>query len=146
MGKGYAAMRKQEWPAILDQKIEEFKIAPFVWGECDCLQFVGIVAGCMVDYDLHAKAKYWDYRYSSEEGALKMLADHFDGQMGNVFGTVFEEINPKMAGRGDIAVIEVLGKEICGVIDSSGRNVACKSVEGVLFAPVSKIRKAWRVD
>ena len=139
-------MRKQEWPIILDEKIEEFKDAPFVWGVSDCLQFPGRVAEAMLNYNPYEKAQANLYQYDSEESALKMLSDHFSGKMGNVFGRIFKEINPKFSGRGDIAIVEVKGVEICGVIDSSGRNVACKSIDGILFVPVSKIKEAWRVE
>lgn len=147
MGDGNAKdMRKQEWPKILDQKIEEGKSAPFVWGQCDCLLFAGNTAAAMVDYDLHAKAESDLFKYESEIGAYKMLAKHFDGKMGNVFGKVFEEIPVPMAGRGDLAIVMFEGKEVCGVIDSSGRRVACKALEGVLFVPIADAIKAWRVD
>lgn len=137
-------MRKQNWNAILTDKIEEYKSIPFVWGVSDCLQFSGQVAAAMLDYDPYEKVG--SYHYDSEEAAGQMLQDHFDGDMGNVFSTAFEEIRPRMAGRGDIAIVEFKDTEICGVIDSSGRLVACKSVDGLLFVPMIYIQRAWRVE
>lgn len=145
-GNSEEDMRKQNWPIILNEKIEEAKAAPFVWGVCDCLQFAGNVAAAMLDYDPHAKAEADLYKYDSEIGAYKMLAKHFDSKMGNVFGKVFEEISPAFAGRGDLAIVMFEGREVCGVVDSSGRHVACKALEGILFMPIKSAIAAWRVE
>lgn len=139
-------MRKQNWPLILTDKIEEFKNVPFVWGWSDCLHFAGLVAAAMLDYDPFLKGNAELYKYQSEEEAKKMLDDHFGGSMGNVFSSVFPEIGIRQAGRGDIAIVNLKEVEICGVIDSSGRAVACKSNDGILFVPSSKIVRAWRVE
>lgn len=139
-------MRKQDWPMILSEQIEAYKGLPFVWGVSDCLQFAGRVAGAMLDYDPHEKAEAHLYAYDSEAGAAKMIAKKFKGDMGNVFGKVFPEIAPALAGRGDIVIVDVDGRDTCGIVDSSGRRVACKAKEGVLFAPISKITRAWRVE
>lgn len=139
-------MRKQNWPIILNEKIEEWKDVPFVWGWSDCLHFAGSVAAAMLDYDPHEKIGAEKYIYESEAGAIEMLNKHFGGKMGNVFNRLFAEVRPKKAGRGDIAIVDFLGKEICGIIDSTGRAVAVKSNDGILFIPVNRIKQAWRVD
>lgn len=139
-------MRKQNWPMILTEKIEQFKTHPFVWGETDCLHFACRVASAMLDYDLYETAKASSFLYDTEEGAALMLEEHFNKDMGNVFSSLFDEVSPKLAQRGDVAICEFNGKEICGVIDSSGRSVACKSKDGILFLPISRVARAWRVE
>lgn len=138
-------MRKQNWPVILNDKIEEYKNAPFEWGKVDCLRFAGLISIDILENDPYGTMSE-DFAYTTEEEAKGLLDTHFGGKMANVFGKVFEEVPPKMAGRGDIAVVDVNGVEICGVIDGTGRRVACKAVDGLLFISVKHIVKAWRVD
>lgn len=139
-------MRKENWPMLLNEKIEEFKSTPFIWGESDCLHFACRAAASMLDYDLYEKAEASTFIYDTEEGAALMLEEHFEKDMANVFSSLFDSVPVKLAQRGDIAICDFQGKLICGIFDTSGRTIACKSMEGVLFLPASKAVKAWRVE
>lgn len=147
MGKGESAeMKKQNWPVILSDAIEEWKEKPFVWGASDCVLFTLAIAAAMVDYDLLTKVGFYAHPYNSEESAAEVLAQNYGGTMDGVFSTVFEEKNPKLAGRGDIVIAELDGVGHCGIVDSSGRFAACKAKDGILFVPMSKAVKAWGVE
>lgn len=139
-------MRKENWPKILEQKIQEEVSIPFVWGVSDCLQFPGNVAAAMLDYDVKAKAQAGLYIYDTEGGAKEIIDTVFNGDMGEVFDLVFKRIGINFAGRGDIVLVKFNGVIACGVIDSSGSRAAVKSESGVLFVPSKFWTHAWRVE
>ncbi len=139
-------MRKENWAQILSEKIEKEISTPFAWGVSDCLQFPSNVAAAMLDYDVKAKAQAHLYQYDSEEGARKIINESFNGDMGNVFDLVFNRINLKSAGRGDIVLVNFNDVIACGIIDSTGRRAAVKSEAGILFAPSKSWSHAWRVE
>lgn len=147
MGKGEpAVMRKQNWPIILSNTIEAWKEKPFAWGESDCLRFPFAAAAAMLDYDVYEKIGVEKYPYDSEAGAKAILDQHFGGDVANFISTVFEEKNPRLAGRGDIVTVLHGGVIFCGVVDSSGRFAAVKAEKGILFVPLTQSVKAWGVE
>ena len=147
MGAKVADMRKQEWPKELVDVLEEYKAVAFEWGVSDCLQFSIRCAARLVDYDLVTKMNA-DGRYSTEAQAYEFLASLYGGDMGNIFDGFFNRhITTSFAGRGDIGIAELNGEKICGVVDSSGRWLACKGLNsGVYFLPLKLLVAAWRVE
>lgn len=139
-------MRLENWPTILEEKITEEIESPFTWGVSDCLQFPSNVAAALLDYDLKGKAGAHLYPYDSEAGAKDIIDTFFNGDMGNVFDLALERINLKLAGRGDIVIINFSGKTVCGIVDNTGRRAACRSETGVLFVPSKFWTHAWRVE
>lgn len=139
-------MRLENWPSILAKEIDSAKDSPFVWGVEDCLKFPLNVAGKFLDYCPKAKIGEEKFPYATEEESVEVLKANFGGTMDGVFDRVFARIPPKTAGRGDIIIVDFKGAEICAIIDTSGRMAAGKAMTGVLFVPVSKAIKAWKVE
>lgn len=49
------------------------------------------------------------------------------------------------AGRGDVVLLENEGYPALGVIETSGKRAVSVGVNGIVFLPLSKIIKAWKV-
>jgi len=134
-------MRKENWPSILVAAIDEQKSEKFEWGKSDCLQFASRVAAQLIDHDILSEA---DNRYTDETGAYALLSEM--GGYDGVFGKYFKQREaPRFACRGDIVTVSFNDQNICGIVDASGRMVACKGERGVFYLPFKYITRAWEV-
>jgi hypothetical protein len=52
---------------------------------------------------------------------------------------------PLMAQRGDLCAVLNDGNIIAGIVDLSGRYVACMGETGIIRLPLSAIQRAWRI-
>lgn len=139
-------MRKQGWEKRLSDFLSAEREAPFVWGKNDCIAFAAKAANEVVERDL--MPEFDSYGAYDEKAAQEMLAK-FDGDLCRFFDAHFRRrYNLNFIQRGDIVVIEFRGVRAAGVLDCSGRVIACKTLAGLLHVPLdkNKIVGAWDID
>ena len=108
--------RFENWPVLLGRYINECYGRPFVRGDFDCALFAADAVKIMTGKDFAADFRG---RYKSERGAKLALRKYGAGTLKD---TVSKCLGPpmqniKMAGRGDIALVNYQGSMAIGVID-----------------------------
>lgn len=138
-------MRKQDWEKRLAMYLHSEKETPFVWGQNDCITFSAKAAIAMLEDGQKRLDELNAYNLDSEETAQTIIAEH--GSMEAIFDRHFKRrVNKALMKRGDICMVEFNGVKAAGVLDTTGRKVACKTVAGLIFVPVSKITNIWDIE
>jgi len=157
--------RFETWEQDLAEFLEASANRPFAWGSHDCCLFVSEAIRIMTGTDI-AEIKHWRGNYHDETGAYFTL---FKSMRTRKFRTALERLaeefglvpwsHAALAQRGDVALVQdgaavaaiaadfgppVL-KEALGIVDLSGRWVACLGPEGLTRLPVDRILIAWKV-
>lgn len=131
--------RRDNWPSLLAQFIEQRREEPFAWGVNDCCTFaadwVEVCAG--VDY-----AKAWRGRYVSGLGAARFL-DEAGGVEALVDALGLQRIELQLAGRGDIVAQETGRGMTLGIC--LGVTTAFVAKTGLVFGPIANVKTAWRI-
>jgi hypothetical protein len=131
--------RRDNWPNLLAQFIEQRRDQPFAWGVNDCCTFaadwVQLCTG--VDY-----AQAWRGRYVSGLGAVRVL-DEAGGVEVLVDSLGLNRVTPQLAGRGDIVAQQAGRGVTLGVC--LGVTTAFVAEDGLVFGPLSSVETAWRI-
>ena len=137
-------MRKQNWQSLLSGYLESQADKPFKWGSNDCVLFAAKGANKILTVNLIPAMKSYG-KYNQKEAA-KIIANH-KKSIAHIFDKHFvRRENNNLAMRGDIALVNLDGMEAAGLVDLSGRRVACKGPKGVSFVPVSQIIACWNIE
>jgi hypothetical protein len=130
--------RRDNWPNLLAQFIEQRREQPFAWGSNDCCIFaadwVQLCTG--VDY-----AKAWRGRYSSGLGAVRVL-DEAGGVEALVDLLGLQRVAPQLAGRGDIVAQEAGHGITLGICLGATTVYVAKS--GLIFGSLQSVESAWK--
>jgi hypothetical protein len=127
----------------LFQYLERRDAEPFKWGAMDCCtlaaDWIVEAVGCDVYVDFRG-------RYSTALGAARLFKPL--GGLSTAVSQVmqangFAEIQPNMAQRGDVALVEFEGRHFVGIC--VGLKVALPSAHGVVFTMSATPLKAWRI-
>lgn len=128
----------------------------FSWGSIDCCLFAADAVRAITGVDIadDFRAKYSDQ--ASAFGLIKSVTGgssvvdaiaHCAGKHGLAEWVGAEgQPLPLMARRGDLVAVSNAGRIIAGVVDLSGRAVACMGENGVLREPIPNIVRAWRIE
>lgn len=131
--------RRDNWPDLLAQFIEQRRDQPFAWAQNDCCIFaadwVELCTG--VDY-----AQPWRGRYSSGLGAVRFL-DEAGGVEALVEALGLQRVTPQQAGRGDIVTQEAGRGITLGIC--LGDRTAFVAKSGLVFGPITNVETAWRI-
>jgi hypothetical protein len=132
--------RLEYWPQIL----ADFMAAadrPFEWGAWDCGLFSAACVQAMTGVDIAAEFRG---RYKTAKGARRVMRGTMGEMMTRVAATYgMPEIRPSLAQRGDMVMIDTPDGEALGIC--IGATIACLSPFGLLFLPMTRARRAWRV-
>lgn len=139
---GSRMRRKQRWPSILAEQIEAARDKPFAWGSHDCALWAADVVRAMTGEDIAAayRGAYDDER-SAREAMLRIDGGGLRAIGNRAFGPALN--NVAMAQRGDVALVDVDGREAAGIV--AGPRVAVPGPDGLQFAPLDSIVAAWAV-
>ena len=131
--------RRDNWPNLLAQFIEQRREQPFAWAVNDCCIFAADwVQTCTgVDY-----AQAWRGRYSSGLGAVRFL-DEAGGVEALVDALGLQRVAPQLAGRGDIVAQEAGRGVTLGIC--LGVTTAFVAKTGLVFGPITNVETAWRI-
>ncbi len=137
--------RKQNWPQLLREAIEEKKHSRFQPGTHDCCISACDIVEKMTGVDVAAEFR----GYTDKEGMQATLAEHGGVEM--IAESVMieygcSEIPPSMAQRGDFLLLDMPDGATIANVDLDGvRAVAC-SDRGWQRLPIKGCAKrAWRV-
>jgi len=115
-------------------------LTPFSWGGHDCTLFA---ADCVLALTGTDPAAAYRDNYSSEAGAVAIIAAA-GSLRALVTAAMGMEINPKLAQRGDVVLIEAAGKEALGIC--VGVNLVAATTVGYRSLPMKRAVAAWRVN
>lgn len=134
-------MRYENWPERLNKFISDNNKKPFTWGEHDCCLFAANAIREITGFD-YAEELRGSYSTIKEAvvilnkiGGVKKLASSY----------LSEEINPMMAQRGDLVLIETdeHGETLAICI---GDKCVAPGMTGLQFAKMSTALTAWRIN
>lgn len=132
-------MRLDNWPTLLAAFIESRKDIPFSWGVHDCTLFAADSALAITGID---PAAVYRGTYHDEASATAIItaAGGFRELVNLNMG---DEINPKLAQRGDWLLIDQDGTPALAVC--LGVNLIAAGRDGLVTKPMSDAITAWRV-
>lgn len=132
--------RRENWPILLSNYLEERRTAPFEWGVNDCLSFVSGAVAAITGYNFQDEY----LPYNTEELAQGML-DEYGGVEGIISESLGHQGTDKVltAGRGDVVLYEATEGDTAGVVDDTGRYFCVITQRGLIRLPLTKASKVW---
>lgn len=132
--------RLADWPDRLNAHIEKWRHRKFRWGTSDCSMFV-----LQAEKAMCGESRFQDFvgKYRSEDGSKKALEEIGSGTLEATLDDRLQPIPLKMAMRGDVALKDTPNGEALSLV--IGQQVAVMSKEGLVFHPLSAVKKVWRV-
>jgi hypothetical protein len=131
--------RRDNWPNLLAQFIEQRRDQPFAWGVNDCCIFAADWVEVCTGEDY---AKTWRGRYVSGLGAVRFL-DEAGGVEALVDALGLQRVAPQLAGRGDIVAQEAGRGMTLGIC--LGVTTAFVTKNGLAFGSIANAEKSWKV-
>jgi len=130
-------VRFSNWPKLLDSYLAKCSSIPFAYGKQDCVLFAIGSAKAITGVNQDIGVEPW----SNTKEAAQRLAE-VDNDITVVMQWA-EEIDPAYAGTGDIAMLEIDGRNSLGVF--LGTRIAGPGETGLVFISRARATKAWRV-
>jgi hypothetical protein len=130
--------RVANWPLVLNQKVNEWRLRPFAWGTSDCCQWVAEVVTAITGED------YRDLfpAYETQEDAEQILAQ--SGGIAGILASALGEPKPvAWAKRGDIVMADFgLGATAAVCL---GLYCWAPGEKGLVCQPTRTATAAWEV-
>ncbi len=131
--------RVVDWASLLSRVIERHNDLPFQYGKSDCY----LLAADAIEA-VTGERVYPDFRgYKTETGAARLIRRAGFESLAEGFDSLFEQIPPAHAGRGDVGVVDQEGDICAGVFTQLG--FVARGKERLLTLPRKDVLKAWRV-
>ncbi len=140
-----ATWRTKELPAFFAQNAN----AKFQWGVLDCSLFAADAIQAITGTDI---ADDFRGKYTDEASAFALIktitggatvadAAAYCGRKHGLTAWTY----PLQAQRGDLVAVNNAGTLIAGVVDMTGKLVACLGESGILRLSIMQIKQAWHV-
>jgi hypothetical protein len=134
-------MKYRDWQARFWAEMERQRVAPFVWGERDCVLFAARMADAVSDACYAERAKTAFAWTNVKEAAALLNSATLKAMTENVLGTVIPRVKLK---QGDIAlVLDDKGRESLAIHD--GVQVLGAVDPGVQVIPFRYVIGGWHV-
>lgn len=122
--------RKENWPQLLNEYLNEIRDREFEWGVFDCCIMCAGAVKAITGEDLMSEFRG---KYSSEESSDDVLAEIGEGDLHKTLvAKLGESVDGAHGKRGDVAYHEPTG--ICGIV--YGRNALFIGDEGFVILPM----------
>jgi hypothetical protein len=131
-------IRKDDWDAALLAAIRHHASIPFAWGTSDCLTFPRDCVEAMTGVRLFDSVEY-----DSEVASARRMVELGFENIGDLIASVLPEIARLQVNRGDVVTLDHGGMETGGIVTTWG--VAHKVQDGVSYAPLDQIKRAFKV-
>lgn len=133
-------VRLEGWENKFSNYLDEKRNMPFKWGDNDCILFAAKGLEIITGEDYYSKY----LPYNNEEEAKNILKKNggFAGIIKKSLGKPHD--NYKKARRGDLVLLKI-PNITCGIVDDSGKFIACPSENGIVRYPISNAYKIWSV-
>jgi hypothetical protein len=145
-------MKKPDWEKQFFELIKERKDQPLTWGENDCCLFACDAIERMTGID---PAEWFRGKYKTKIGAYKKLKQFSGGGILEAAVKItrelgFPEINPLLAGRGDVVYCESIETASMGINHSLGivamsGAIAIPGKANLIYLPLRKATRAWKI-
>lgn len=137
-GCGLFMDRKPNWPAILAEKVEEWRNRPFDWVTWNCLLFPAAMVEALTGIDHRSTFP----EFSTKQDALRIVTERggIEALISSVLG---ESKAPSHAMRGDVVVCD-FGEGITAGI-CLGLNCCAPGAQGLVFRRTLSAVAAWSV-
>lgn len=132
-------MRLHTWPARYAALCSSRMTAPFEWGVHDCCLWAADVVEALTGVDYAAA---WRGTYSTAASAARLVED-LGGVRSIATSALGEAVSPRMAGVGDLVLIEQAGREMLGVCN--GAEALVVGPTGLEAVSVGSALAAWKV-
>lgn len=135
----------QNWPARLIEAIAEKAGTRFSPGKHDCCVSACDIIERMTGTDIAANFR----DYHTKKDMLSTLEDH--GGVEAIVECVMqeydcEEISIKLAGRGDMVMLDIVSGHTLAIVDMDGIHAIAPGAKGWERVPIkANARRAWRV-
>lgn len=134
--------RTENWEGKLHDFMQKYSHGKFRWGHRDCVVFGNEVIKLLTGIDLRQKSKH-KWKSKRDVNAINTTPGRWLDLVEIALNEHFNEINPKLAQRGDVVVIPTQDGPGMGIIYAGKVTVLAR--EGLLYMPVSSAIKAWRI-
>lgn len=136
--------RKENWPSLLVEAIKAKENKRGIFGVHDCCISVCDLVESMTGVDIGKRFRGYRGRAEMREtldvnDGVEAIAESVMSEYG------CEEINPRMAQRGDVVLLTTEQGDAMGAIDMDGRHAITSGARGWVTLPIDSIRRAWRV-
>jgi hypothetical protein len=137
-------MRNQDWPLRLQTLLDDARTQEFLWGRWDCCQWAGLCVEAQTGVN---PIEHIRGRYKTSIGAMRVLRREFGvaSIRDAVTQMMGDPVPPRLAGRGDLALVDINGIASVGVINLSGEKVAAIGLHGLEHVPLTAAVTAWKV-
>lgn len=135
-------MKREDWPDRLAAMVEARRRVPFAWGEQDCMTWAADVILELSGVDF---LSVYRGTYDTEDQAEAIL--HAEGGLEALLARLAtgagmtERASPRLAQRGDLALVRVGNQMMAGVI--TGTAIAVPGSDGLAFVPARLAQRAW---
>lgn len=131
-------MRKENWPVLLNERIDHYRNHAVAYGSMDCWLFCAQIIDAMTGKELAADAKGY---YTTLRGGLRRAKKLYGAtKLEDIPAHFFPEMPVKQASRGDVVFYDgCLG--IC-----NGKYSHFLGESGLVVVPTINCQKAWRVE
>jgi hypothetical protein len=134
-------MKHPNWPTLLATFLKQRQQQAFCWGKNDCCLFAADAIQVTTGVD---HAREFRGRYTTAIGAKRALMRYGKGEIKPTFSEKFgPPVNRLTAKRGDIALVNVDGEDIVGVVFGT---IYVVSEQGLLQLPLSDALCIWGID
>ena len=134
-------VRREDWPLRLNAWLDSVRDRAFAWGQFDCALGAADAVFAMtgVDYAVEFREAYF-----SKRNAVRLLAERggLEALVTQALGAPLD--GPKLAQRGDVVLVDS-GGEGPALAVVIGASAVAPSPAGVVFVPMARWTKAWRV-
>lgn len=132
-------MRLQDWQTRYADLCRARMGAPFVWGSHDCCLWAADVVLSLTGVD---HAADWRGTYDSAAGGARLVAE-LGGVREIATRALGAAISPRMAGVGDLVLVEQDGREMLAVCN--GVEALAVGPSGLELVGMGAVLAAWRV-
>lgn len=131
--------RRQDWPRELQVFCRERRSMPFAWGQNDCALLAADWVWRCTGHDpiAHLRGAWHDAVSAARQ------IDALGGLYNAVTEILGPPISPSFARRGDVALIEIEGRETLSVC--VGEHALGPAADGALLAPMTAATAVWIV-
>lgn len=145
--------RKENWRSTLERELQTQMAIPHHYGGIEGHDCLTLVANLVLSFTGEDIAKQLRGRYKTKRGSIRILKRYggdiiVDGlweKLSKEYG--FEEIDPKFAKVGDVAILYSEEGNTLGMYVSGGRYIASSYPRkpSVIFSKREDVIRAWRI-
>ena len=133
-------MRVADWPSVLAAFLKQKQSAEFNWGTNDCCLFAADAIQAITGID---NAPEFRGKYTTALGSVRALKRYGAGDIKSTFTAKFGEPKGRLSAmRGDIALVNVNGEHIVGVVFG---DIYVLSDSGLATLPLGRAMCIWSI-